>query len=360
MLIEDFKLEKWFRKYASDTKYDISQNCVNVFSLKELEEFCDEEIDLKGIKLGYEPLYGTENLKNAICNLYETASIDNVTVTLGGIGANLLALRTLINKGDKIACVVPSYQQVYTLSNVYGAEVVLTDIEYLEKDAIDAKLICLVNPNNPSGTKLSDGEVNRIIDIARKNDAYLFVDEVYRGLNHDGNPYSKSIFDLYEKAIVTGSMSKAYSLPGIRLGWIVANKEFIADVNSNRDYNTISISAIDDAVATLALKNHEKIVKRNVKIINDNKKVVKDFLEKSHYNWLEPNSGTICCINYNSKLNSSEFCKKIVKETGVLLVPADVFDCSNEHFFRIGMGMEQNILRTGLEKLVDYILNNIT
>ena len=360
MLIEDFKLEKWIRKYENITKYDISQTCVQPFSLKELEEFCGEEADLKTVKLGYGSVFGTENLKAAICNLYENANHENITVTLGGIGANQLALRTFINNGDKVVCVVPCYQQIYTLPNTYGAEVVLTDIEYLEKDAIDAKLICLVNPNNPTGTNLSELEVSRIIEIARKNGAYLFVDEAYRGLNHDGNPYSKSFFDLYEKTIVTGSMSKAYSLAGLRLGWIVANEKFINEVNTNCDYNTLSISAIDDAVATLALKNHEKIVKRNVKILNDNKKIVKEFLNKIRYSWIEPNAGTICCINYNSKLNSSDFCEKIVKDTGVLLVPATVFDCAKEHFFRIGLGMDSTLMQTGLNKLVDYILNDIS
>lgn len=359
MLIEDFKLEKWIKKYENITKYDISQTCVKPFSLQELEEFCDEEVKFKNIKLGYGSVYGSENLKQAICNLYENAKPDNVTVALGGIGANQLALRTFINKGDKVVCVVPCYQQVYTLPDIYGAEVVLTDIEYLEKDAIDSKLICLVNPNNPTGTNLSEDEVKRIIKIAQKNNAYLFVDEAYRGLNHNGNPYSKSFFDLYDKTIVTGSMSKTYSLAGIRLGWIVANSNFISNINSNRDYNTLSISALDDAVAALALKNHEKIVKRNVQILNENKILVENFMKKVNYSWIEPNSGTICCVNYNSKLNSTDFCEKVVKDTGILLVPASAFDCENEHFFRIGLGMDKKILQSGLDKFVDYILNNI-
>jgi len=360
MLIEDFKLEKWIKKYESITKYDISQTCVQVFSLKELEEFCDEEVDFKNIKLGYGSVYGTENLKNAICNLYKNAKSENVTVALGGIGANQLALRTFVNKGDKVVCVVPCYQQVYTLPKIYDALVIMTDIEHLEENSVNAKIICLVNPNNPTGINLGESEVNHIIEIARKNNAYIFADEAYRGLNHQGNPYSKSFFDLYEKTIVTGSMSKTYSLAGLRLGWIVSDKEFINKVNSNRDYNTLSISALDDAVATLALNNHEKIVERNIKILNENKKIIKDFLNKTNYTWIEPNSGTICCINYNSKLNSSEFCEKVVKDTGILLVPASAFDCEKEHFFRIGLGMEQTLLQSGLEKLTDYILNDIT
>ena len=168
MLIEDFKLEKWIKKYESITKYDISQTCVQVFSLKELEEFCDEEVDFKNIKLGYGSVYGTENLKNAICNLYENAKSGNVTIALGGIGANQLALRTFVNKGDKVVCIVPCYQQVYTLPSIYDANVVMTDIEHLEENSENAKIICLVNPNNPTGINLGETEVNRIIEIARK------------------------------------------------------------------------------------------------------------------------------------------------------------------------------------------------
>ena len=351
MLIEKFKLENWIAKYENLTKYDLSQTCIQNLTIKELENICDCELNLKNIQLGYGNLYGSENLKQAICNLYDNKKPENITVTLGGIGANELALKTFINSKDKVVCLAPCYQQLYSIPKFYGANVVLTDIQNLEKNAKDAKLICINNPNNPTGTILTDNEINLIINVAKKNNSYIFADEAYRGLT-----YTKSFADIYDKTIVTGSMSKAYSLAGIRVGWICAQNFFINNVNLNRQYNTISISAIDDAIATLALNNHKKIINRNIKIINNNKKIVDDFIKKTGYSWLfEPNATAIGCIKYNSNLKSKEFCKNLIENTGVLLIPADSFDCS-ENFFRIGFGMQKEYLIKALEKLIDYIV----
>lgn len=353
MLIEEFKLENWIAKFESYTKYDLTQTCIQNLTIKELEEICDCKVCLKNIRLGYGDLYGSANLKQAISNLYENKNPENITVTLGCIGANELALKTFINDSDKIVCITPCYQQIYSLPHSYSANVVLTDMEQLEQNAKNAKLICLTNPNNPFGIHFNEDEVKYIIDIARKNGAYIFADEAYRGLNHEGNLYSKSFADLYEKAIVTGSMSKAYSLAGIRLGWVVSDKNFINNVNKNRQYNTISISAIDDTVAALALNNQQKIVERNIQIIKNNKKLVDEFIKNLNYSWVKnPNSASIGCIKYNLPLKSEEFCENILKNTGILLIPASVFDCEN--FFRIGYGMNKTYLSEALEKFINY------
>jgi len=354
MLVENFKLENWIAKYENITEYDLSQTCIQNLTIKELEQICNCEIDLKNIQLGYNNLYGSSALKRAICNLYENKTLENITITLGGIGANELALKTFVNKGDKIVCITPCYQQIYSLPKFYGANVVLTDITNLEHNAANAKLICLTNPNNPLGTNFNNKELEFILNIAHKNNAYIFADEAYRGIFD-----AKSFIDLYEKSIVTGSMSKSYSLAGIRLGWICADKSFINMVNKNRQYNTISISVLDDAVATLALNNKEKIIQRNRNIIETNKKLVDEFLKKTGYHWyIEPNATAIGCIKYNKKINSEEFCENIIKNTGILLIPASVFEYEN--FFRIGFGMEEPYLKEALKKLVNYIINNIS
>ena len=354
MLIENFKLENWIAKYENITKYDLSQTCVQNLTLKELEKICDCEVELKNIRLGYGELYGSSALKQAISHLYKNIKPENITVTHGGIGANELALKTIIEKGDKIVCITPCYQQIYSIPRFYGTNVVLTDFEHFEENSKNAKLICVTNPNNPLGTSLTDDKTDLIIKAARKNDCYIFADEAYRGLSN-----TNSFADIYEKSIVTGSMSKTYSLAGARVGWIAAQKEFINQVNLNREYNTISISVLDDAVSATALQNHEKIEKRNLNIIQKNKQIVDDFLKKIGYSWLiEPNAAAIGCVNYNSHLSSADFCEKIIKNTGVLLIPASVFECEN--FFRIGFGMEETYLKEALEKLVNYIINNIS
>lgn len=365
MLIEDFKLENWINEREKLSLYDLSNTCISPLTLKELGQICDCDFDeLFDIKLNYGKLWGSDNLKQAISNLYETQKFENITVTLGGIGANNLVLKTLINKGDKVVCVLPCYQQSYSLSKFFGANVELFFLN--EKDwsfdkekfkeivGNDTKLICLTTPNNPTGKSFSEDEVEFIIQTAKSCGAYIFADEVYRGLNHFGNPYPKSFADLYEKGIVTGSMSKAYSLAGIRLGWIVANSEIINKINLNREYNTISISALDDYVATVALNNQEKIIDRNLKIIEDGKKIVKDFIENnSKLSWVEPNSATICAVKYDLDEKSEVFCDKLLQKTGVLTIPANTFEY--EKFFRIGFAMDKEYLKEALERISDFI-----
>lgn len=365
MLIEDFKLEKWINSREDRTKVDLSTTCPRALTLNELTQITKEDFSsMSGISLNYGQLHGTKRLRQVISNLYENVNFDNVTVTLGGIGANYLVLRTLLNKGDKVVCVCPCYQQMYTLPKTFGANV---DLFFLNEDwtfdidhfnaviSDDTKLICVTNPNNPTGMNF---DLAGVIEVAKRVGAFLFVDEVYRGLNHCGNVYSKSAIDLYDKAIVTGSMSKTYSLAGIRLGWIVANSNIIEQINSNREYNTISISALDDYVATIALENHEKIVERNLKIILENKKILSTFIKaNNHFSWVEPNAGTISCINFDYDLTSEEFCAKLFDDTGVLTIPASCFDMQQK-FFRIGYAMDSQLLQNGLD-LISYWIRKI-
>lgn len=362
MLIEDFKLEKWINSREDKTKYDLSMTCPKALSLNELKQLTGENFaEMSELKLNYGSLHGTKRLKNAISNLYEKQTQNNITVTLGGIGANYLVLQTLVNKGDNVVCICPCYQQMYSLPKFYGARVKLCflnedwtlNIENLKKLVDkDTKLICITNPNNPTGMNI---DLSEIVETAKSQGAYLFVDEVYRGLNHSGEKYSKSAVDLYEKVIVTGSMSKTYSLAGIRLGWIVAEEEIIKQINSNREYNTISISALDDYVASIALENHEKIVERNLKIILEQKKLLAEFINSSsHFSWIEPNCGTIACVNFDFNLSSEDFCAKLFDKTGVLTIPASCFDMQQK-FFRIGYAMEKNILVDGLNLIEKFV-----
>lgn len=371
MLIEKFKLENWINSREKFTEYDLSMTCPKALTLKELSKICScDEIcsfdfsKMCELPLNYGSLYGTDELKQAICKLYKNQSPENLTVTLGGIGANRLVIETIVNKGDKVVCICPSYQQVYTLAKFYGANVKLfflnddfsIDIDKFKKTVgTDTKLICFTNPNNPTGLCIDN--INEIIEIARKIGAYIFSDEVYRGLNHIPPSYSDSISDLYEKGISTGSMSKTYSLAGIRLGWIMAPKNLIKNINGNREYNTISISILDDFVATVALKNHTKIIDRNLNIIKENKKIVEEFLQKNtFFSWVkEPNCGTIGTIQYACKKNSEVFCQELFENTKILTIPAFAFDVP-KNYFRIGYAMEKSYLQNALNRLHDYII----
>ena len=288
MRIDAFKIEDWMNYYCPSAKYDLTSTCIEPLSIRELLTLCrvQDPWEILDTKLTYGEIHGSKRLKNGIKSIYEKQDFKNITVTHGAIGANQLVFESLLEKGDEVISIVPTYQQHYSLPKALGASVKLLylreeakwlpNIRELENSITKhTKLICINNPNNPTGAVIPEDLLQRIVDIAQKNNVWILSDEVYRGLNLVGKPYSKSIADLYEKGISVGSMSKTYSLPGLRVGWICAREDLIAEINKHREYNTISVSILDDYFSAIALENRDKIANRNFQIMqNGLKKVI--------------------------------------------------------------------------------------
>lgn len=368
MKIDNFKVEDWFNEYERFSKYDMADTCVESLSLNELFELVgDREKNLEYIlnkRLNYGDIQGSERIKTAISFMYEKVDVQNITITHGAIGANQLVMLSVIEAGDKVVSILPTYQQHYSIPKSIGADVCtvflreennwLPDIDELsQKVTKDTKIICMNNPNNPTGAVMPDSMLKEIVQIARENNSYILCDEVYRGLEHSGN-ISKSIIELYEKGISTGSMSKVYSLAGLRLGWIATNDEILNDIIIQREYNTISVSTIDDYFAGLALENSEKIIKRNITKILDGKKIVSDWIQQEpHISWIEPQGGTTALLKYDLEMSSVELCKKLLNDTGILFLPASAIDA--EGYLRIGYCSNVKTLQEGLSKFSNWL-----
>jgi aspartate/methionine/tyrosine aminotransferase len=360
MKIHKFKVEEWFNKYEKDAIYDLADTCVESFSINELLDLTQSDYkEIFETKLNYGAIHGSDRLKRGICTMYETSNPNNITITHGAIGANHLVYLTLVGQNDKVVSIVPTYQQHYSIPKSFGANVEmfflkeennwLPDLEKLEKVVgNDTKLICLNNPNNPTGAVIPDEMLMRIVEIAKKSKAYILCDEVYRGLNHNGNPFSKSIFDLYEKGISTGSMSKVFSLAGLRLGWIVANEDIIAQINSQREYNTISVGILDDYFASIAIENKDKIIERNLRKIAQGKKILTTWAKSDkNVHLVTPDGGTTAFVRYNAPYSSIELCKKLQEETGVMLLPGETLEL--DKYLRIGYGNNFEQLEKALQ-----------
>ena len=260
MQIDKFKVEEWFNKYEHNAVYDLADTCVKSLSITELLEITGENNKIFNQKLNYGAIEGSIRLKKAICSLYENQISENILITHGAIGANQLVMHAIIEKNDKVVSIVPTYQQHYSIPKSIGANVEMfflkeennwiPDLKELEKIVgTDTKIICMNNPNNPTGAVIPENILKNIIKIAQKSNAYILCDEVYRGLNHEGNPFSASIADIYEKGISTSSVSKVFSLAGLRLGWICANTDTLEKIKIHRQYNTISVGILDDYFA---------------------------------------------------------------------------------------------------------------
>lgn len=361
MKIAEFKIEEWMNKYEASAKYDLTTTCIAPMSINELPY----DNSIFDVKLGYGNIEGSPRLKQAIAKLYENQKSQNITVTHGAIGANQLVFLSLLESGDEVVSIVPTYQQHYSIPESLGCKVKLyflkeennwlPDIAELEKLITPkTKLLCLNNPNNPTGSVLPDSMLEEIVQIAKVNNTWILSDEVYRGLNLTGNPYSKSIADMYQKGISVGSMSKTYSLPGLRVGWIAAREDLIKEINHQRQYNTISVSILDDYFAAIALENKDLIAKRNFAIMNQGLEVLKSWLQSEpNITCVLPNGGTTVLLKYNKKIPSREFCLKLQEQTGVAILPAETLEM--EGYLRVGYCQEPTMFKEALNKVSEFL-----
>lgn len=361
MKIAPFKIEEWMNIYESSALYDLTTTCIKPLSLNDLPL----EKDLFTKSLTYGDIEGSHRLKNAIKSLYYNAEYENITVTHGAIGANQLVFYSLLEKGDEVVSILPTYQQHYSIPESLGCKVNfyflkeenewLPDLEELDELITSkTKLLCLNNPNNPTGSVIPNIMLENIVEICKKKNVWILSDEVYRGLNLYGNHYSVSLFDIYDKGISVGSMSKTYSLPGVRVGWIVARDDLINEVNHQRQYNTISVSMIDDYVAAIALENRAKIEARNLEIMQQGFLTLAGWLKDNHnVDCVLPKGGTTVLLKYNKNVSSRNLCKNLQYKTGVALLPGETFEM--EGYVRLGYCAEN--LKNALTIFSEYLMN---
>ncbi len=371
MEIKAFEVEEWMNRYEDDAKYNIAETCVESLKVGELLDIASIQRNeffetLSDTKLTYGAIPGSTALREEITKLYhKKKTMDNVIVTNGGIGANFLALFTLVGPGDEVVALYPTYQQLYSLPEALGAKVRRLRLEPEDGYMPDmnklrtlvksnTKAIVINTPNNPTGACFKEAVMKEIAEIADKVGAWVVCDEVYRGLEHDGSYSVPSIADIYERGVSTSSMSKVFSLAGLRLGWVTADKDLIKECFRHRDYNIISCGMIDDALALIALKNKEKILQRNMKIVLENKKILVDWVENTEgISFVTPNAGTTALVKYDNDMESEEFCRRMFEYNGAFVVPGSCFEFENH--FRIGYAPKKEVLIEGLEAISVFL-----
>lgn len=365
MKIDLFDVELWMSEHETNYRYNLAETCVASMSLNDLLAMCNnqEEVisNLFTTKLDYGPITGSVKLRKLISNLYQTGNEDNITIAQGCINANELVLYSLLNPGDHIITVVPTYQQFYSFPKSIGVETTLIELkeennwlpdidEFKQAIKENTKMICLVNPNNPTSSKYSKEFLTSLIEIASKKDIYIFCDEVYQGLGDD----EVSISDLYDLGISTSSLSKIFSFAGLRLGWIKANQEIIELINNRRDYHIISTGYLTDYLATLVLENYDQILKRSKEIITKNREILTNWLKSEPLvDCVVPEVGTIAFLRYHLPMKSKELCVKLQQDTGVFFVPGACFN--QEYHLRFGFANNSKDIETGLQLFSNWL-----
>lgn len=370
MKIKPFAVEEWMNAWEVGAKYNIAETCVDSISINDLFRLTGENKEefltrLCERRLSYGDIEGLPEFREGVCKLYKSLSIENIVPTHGAAGANHHVFYSLISPGDHVISFMPTYQQLYSIPESFGAEVhtihlrkendYLPDLDELRRIVTpETKMICINNPNNPTGALIPENTLLEIIEIARSVDAWILCDEVYRHLSQS-NMWCPSIADLYEKGISVSSMSKVFSLAGLRLGWIATHDmDAIKRFLSHRDYNLISCGMIDEMIAAAVLKHSDILLKRSRDIVRENLKILDNWINSEpHVSYVKPQAGTIALVYYDLDIPSYTFCEEMYKKTGAFVTPGDCFEQPKS--MRIGYAYGKQDLIDGLKAVSEYI-----
>ena len=370
MRLDLFEMERLQSTWENRVKYNLSESSVHPMSVRDLIPDAGFHEQLLGTPLVYNQSNGTDELRAAIAAWYPGATPDHVEVTNGGSEANFITVYSMLEPGDEVVVVLPNYGQIWGLTNSLGMAVKAVhlrgdlgwapDLDRLES-AVTAhtKMIVICNPNNPTGAILSTSEMDAIIRIASRCGAWILADEIYQGSERDGNT-TPSFFGKYDLVVVTNGLSKAYGLPGLRIGWIVAPPDLIARMWSYHDYSTIAPGTLSDMLARIALSpdGRMRCLERTRSICRHNFPLLRRWMEEhgSMFSLVEPRAGAIAYMHYDLEINSTELIRRLLHEKSVLVVPGDHFGM--DHYLRIGYGPPADYLRQALDR-IDELLQSL-
>lgn len=347
MEIPPFLMERWQSLYEHRVRYNLSESGVEPLTVGEVLRLTG--LEPEAIPLGYTQTNGTEALRERIAALYRGAGPENVVVTCGGAEANFLVLWHLLAPGDRVAVLEPTYGQTPGLAEGLGARVhrywLREELEWQPEPGAAAealgpegRLLVVTNPNNPTGAVLSERAAAEAVEAASRAGAWLLADEVYAGAEADGDP-TPSFWGRADRVLITGSLSKAYGLPGLRLGWVVGPEEAVRALWAIKDYTTIAPAALSDALAAEVMRAdvRERVLERTRAIVRENRDRVMDWVDaRDDLVCRPPRAGAICFIRYDHDVPSGELAGRLRVEEDVLVVPASHFGM--EGYLRIGFG----------------------
>jgi aspartate/methionine/tyrosine aminotransferase len=363
-----FDLERWQSTWETLVRFNLSESGVHPLSISELLQLSGASLDdLAALRMVYNQSDGTVELRQAIAKLYSNASPDQITVTVGSSEANFVSCWTLIEPRDHVVVVTPTYMQTFGLAKNFGANVTALALHPEARWQLDAeevaravkpgtKLVVVTNPSNPTGQQLSNDSRAALLEATRKAGAWLLADEVYQGAERNGVA-TKSFWGEYERLLVVNGLSKAYGLPGLRIGWIVGPPDFKDRVVRRHDYTVIGPSPASDWLARHALAAREKILERTRNILNANWPILEEWLASFDglFDWTEPAVGAICLARYKPDVSALDLVEEIRKRQDILLVPGDHFGM--QQHVRFGYGNEKRDLKEALELLREGMLS---
>jgi aspartate/methionine/tyrosine aminotransferase len=366
---QPFVMERMMSKFEKSVEYNLSESGVHPLRFEELTAYDPQMMeDLLKTELDYAHANGIPELRRHIAGLYDGASPSDVLVTVGAIEANNISIRTLLSPGDEIVVMLPNYMQIWGLSinekyrlktfNLREDLDWAPDFEELESALTpETGLIAICNPSNPTGRILTEDEMERIIRLAERSGAWILADEVYRGADRFGEEENPSFYGRYDRVLAVGSMSKAYGLPGLRIGWVVAPEKVVDDIWARHEYTTLSAAMLSNKLAALALSPavRPKLLARTREYIRRGYPVLQEWLDDQTgvFTVRPPDAAAIAFVRYNLDINSTALSERLREEKSVLIVPGDHFGL--DRFVRISFGLPHDYLRSALQRIRELI-----
>ena len=362
MKFRDFEMERWQSTWENTVEYNLTESGVHPITPADLGFSGDE---LLNQRLGYGQTNGSIRFRELACELYEGATIDNFVATIGGCEANFHCMSSLIEPGDEAVFVLPNYMQTYGAAEAFGAEIipVWTKPEnawHPDPDEIAAKLtsktklISISNPNNPTGATYGLDLLKAIAAAADTVGCWIHSDEVYRGAER-AKDRTPPMWGLYPKALVVHSMSKAYGMPGTRMGWVLGPEDQIAKIWGHKDYTSIGPSILSDTIACRGLELRDKLRIRTQEFIGRNLPFVEEWmsLRPGMFELVKPKAAAIAMIRYKHPIESYKLASRLKDEKSTLIVPGQQFMLDG--YLRLGFGPPRDYLEKGLERVLEVL-----
>jgi len=368
-----FMLEREMGIWEHQVEYNLSESGVHPMSTAELlghdpkliEEFLSTE-------LNYPQTNGSVELRERIAATYPGATADDVLVTTGAAQANFTSILTTLDPGDEVLVMVPNYMQIWGVAKNLGLCVKTFSLkeelgwgfdidEFRAMVSQETRLIAICNPNNPTGHIMNEKELTAIISAAAEVGAWILSDEVYAGAEHNTDEFTPSVWGQYNRVLAIGSMSKAYALPGLRLGWVVSNPKMAEAVWARQDYITICSTVLANKLAAHALSPgvRSKILQRTRKYVRKGFSNFQKWVDeyKDTLRVIPPGAAAIGFVHYNREINSSVLVKRMIQEQQVYVVPGDHFGM--DHYLRISFGLSAEYVNEGLQRIYTTIASSI-
>jgi aspartate/methionine/tyrosine aminotransferase len=358
MQIDLFEMERYQSEHWHVVEYDLSESGVLPMTIRDLLGPAADAETFLATALGYPLSEGAHETRANIAQWYADAGPENVTVVNGGSEANFLALWTLLGPDDRLAFMLPNYLQGLGLGRAFADRVDTFKLKLrdgrwaLDLEGLDravgprTKAIMVCNPNNPTGAVLTEPEMEAVIEVAARVGAWVVADEIYRGAEVDTDATTPTFWGRYERVIVTSGLSKAFAMPGLRVGWAVAPQDLIQRIWERHDYTTLTPGIVGDGLAAFAMRPEvrENILVRTRGIVRANLPRLEEWIEAHPYfRYVRPLAGAIGYVKYDLPISSSDLVERIREERSVLLVSGNMFGLKKGIRFGFGFDIEHTM-----------------